>query len=110
MSQPLHSRERCTSPQALPPYKSGPQAGCVPLPALPAAQTGTTLHRQSRRVHPPKRPEGGWSLLVTPLGKAARAGERQAYVAQPDGTQRPLTADERLNLERQQPLPRHSVA
>ncbi|KAL4439396.1 hypothetical protein ABPG77_008725 [Micractinium sp. CCAP 211/92] len=76
---------------------------------LNMGKTGTTLHRQSRRTHPPKRPEAGWSLLVTPLGKAARAAGRQAYVAQPDGTQRELTPDEQLNLERQQPRPHHRV-
>lgn len=76
---------------------------------LNMGKTGTTLHRQSRRTHPPKRPDAGWGLLVTPLGKAARAGARQAYVAQPDGTQRELTADEQLNLERQQPRQHHRV-
>ncbi|KAL4427598.1 hypothetical protein ABPG75_001687 [Micractinium tetrahymenae] len=76
---------------------------------LNMGKTGTTLQRESRRVHPPKKPEAGWSLLVTPLGKAARATGRQAYVAQPDGTQRELTADEQLNLERQQPRPHYRV-
>lgn len=61
-----------------------------PLPPAPAPplQTGTTLHRDSRKKHPAKRPEGGWGLLVKPLGKAAKAAERQPFVAMPDGKQR----------------------
>lgn len=51
-------------------------------------QTGTTLHRGSRKKHPAARPPGGWNLLVKPLGKAAKAGERQPFVAAPDGSQR----------------------
>lgn len=72
-------------------------------------KTGTSLSRSSRKKHPPKRPEGGWHLLVQPLGKAARSGERHAYVAAPDGSQRELTADELLMLERQQPRPRSKI-
>lgn len=71
----------------------------------PRAQTGTSLSRSSRKKHPPPRPPGGWSLLVQPLGRAARAGEREPYVALPDGSKRELTEDERLHLERQQPRP-----
>jgi hypothetical protein len=71
----------------------------------PLSQTGTSLSRSSRKKHPPARPEGGWSLLVQPLGKAAREEGREPYVALPDGSKRELTADERLHLERQQPRP-----
>lgn len=72
-------------------------------------KTGTSLHRDSRKTHPPTRPAEGWSLLVTPLGKAAREGVRQAYVVAPDGSQRELTEDEQLNLAKQQPRPRYKV-
>lgn len=72
-------------------------------------QTGASLSRSSRKKHPPKRPEGGWGLLVQPLGKAARSGERQPYVSAPDGSQRELTADEKLHVERQQPRPRSKI-
>ena len=82
----------------------------LPLPTAPAClQTGGTLSRSSRKLHPPKRPEGGWSLLVQQLGRAAREGKRAAYVAAPDGTQRELTADEKLHIERQQPRPRSKI-
>ncbi|EFN53015.1 hypothetical protein CHLNCDRAFT_137501 [Chlorella variabilis] len=72
-------------------------------------KTGASLSRSSRKKHPPKRPEGGWGLLVQPLGKAARSGERQPYVSAPDGSQRELTADEKLHVERQQPRPRSKI-
>jgi hypothetical protein len=87
---------------------------CAPCPAArpcPAPlQSGTSLSRASRKTHPPKRPEGGWGLLVQPLGKAAREGRRKAYVAMPDGSQRPLTGDEQVHVERQQPRPRRKIA
>lgn len=73
-------------------------------------KTGTTLHRGSRKKHPAARPPGGWNLLVKPLGKAAKAAERQPYVAAPDGSQRELTADEQLLLARQQPRAHHKIA
>ncbi|KAL4855826.1 Pyrophosphate-energized vacuolar membrane proton pump [Chlorella vulgaris] len=73
-------------------------------------KSGTSLSRASRKTHPPKRPEGGWGLLVQPLGKAARSARRKAYVAMPDGSQRPLTGDEQVHVERQQPRPRRKIA
>jgi hypothetical protein len=72
-------------------------------------QTGTTLRRASRKVHPAKRPAAGWSLLVTPVGKAAREAAAQPFVAQPDGSRRELSEDERLNLERQQSRSRAKI-
>lgn len=79
-----------------------------------AAQTGAGLSRSSRKTHPPKRPEGGWSLLVQPLGKAARgaadvAAAQQPFVVAPDGTRRELTEDEKVKLQRQAARPRHKV-
>lgn len=74
-----------------------------------ASQTGTTLSRSSRKKHAPQRPAAGWGLLVQPLGKAARAAAAQPFVALPDGSKRELTADEKLQLERQQPRPRHKI-
>ena len=83
----------------------------APSPVPPAClQSGAGLSRSSRKVHPPQRPQEGWSLRVTPLGKAAAAAApRQPYVAAPDGSQRELSADEQLMVERQQPRPRSKV-
>jgi hypothetical protein len=78
---------------------------CLSTPYL--LQSGTTLSRSSRKLHPPQRPQEGWGLRVTPLGKAA--APRQPYVAAPDGSQRELTADEQLMMERQQPRPRSKI-
>lgn len=75
----------------------------------PPAQAGAGLSRSSRKKAAPKRPEAGWGLLVTPLGKGARGGRQQAFVAAPDGSRRELTEDERVHVERQQPRPRHKV-
>ncbi|PRW45589.1 histone-lysine N-methyltransferase SMYD3 [Chlorella sorokiniana] len=72
-------------------------------------KTGTTVHRSSRKRHPAARPAAGWNLLVKPLGKAAKAGERQPYVAAADGSQRELTEDEQLLLARQQPRAHHKI-
>jgi hypothetical protein len=83
-----------------------PALPCVVHPAA-CLQSGTSLSRSSRKLHPPQRPQEGWGLRVTPLGKAA--APRQPYVAAPDGSQRELTADEQLLVERQQPRPRSKI-
>lgn len=80
-----------------------------PPPPLLASQTGTTLSRSSRKKHAPQRPADGWGLLVQPLGKAARAAAAEPFVALPDGSRRELSADEKLQLERQQPRPHHKI-
>ena len=58
----------------------------------------------SRVKDAPRRPPNGWGLLVKPLGvgKGTSAGDdidapapKVPFVAQPDGTRRPLNADER---------------
>ena len=64
-------------------------------------QTGQTIQRAPRKrgapgSKVPPKPEGGWPILVTPLHANNKRGE--PYVAEPDGTQRPLNADEDLYL------------
>jgi hypothetical protein len=44
-----------------------------------------------------------------PLGKGAREAGQQPYVALPDGSRRPLTEDEQLEVERQSPRPRSKI-
>ena len=72
----------------------------------------------------PRRPPGGWGLVVTPLdgggagavgrrGKAAGAparGSLAPYVALPDGTVRTPTPAERLHLARRVPRARKRIA
>lgn len=68
----------------------------------------------SRAAVAPRRPEGGWPLLVKPLASSssssAKGGGRRTkekpFVALPDGTRRPLSAEERAALKRATPLPR----
>ena len=60
------------------------------------------MERRSRIKHTPRRPEGGYSLLVTPLG--SDAGE--PYVATPDGTKRELSEAEEALIRRRTPMPR----
>jgi hypothetical protein len=69
---------------------------------LLCVQTGKTIQRAPRRrgapgAVVPRKPPGGWPILVTPLQAGLKRGD--PYVAQPDGAQRPLTDDERLYLE-----------
>ena len=79
-------------------------------------QAGASLSRRNLRTHSPPRPKAGWSLVVRPLG-AAKAAKRlgrapevqEPYVAQPDGSRRPLTEDERFLVDRQTPRPRRKV-
>jgi hypothetical protein len=61
------------------------------------SQIGKTISRTSRRAHAPRRPKKGWSLVVRPLGDS----KDEAFVAEPDGTRRSISEDERLLLERQ---------
>lgn len=68
-------------------------------------KTGTDISRGNRRHAAPKRPEEGWSLTVTPLGPDAA----EPYIAQPDGSRRPLNPDEALLVERKTPRPRRKV-
>ena len=61
----------------------------------------------SRAAVAPRRPEGGWSLLVKPLPSArGRPAREKPFVALPDGTRRPPSAEERAALRRATPLPR----
>lgn len=69
-------------------------------------QIGEGIQRQPRMVKAPKRPEGGFDLVVHPLGKG---GPKEAYAAAPDGTRRELTPSERLYAERMKPRPRRSL-
>lgn len=69
-------------------------------------QIGEDIQRRSRMVMAPKRPDGGFDLVVHPLGKG---GPQKAYVVAPDGTQRELTASERLYAERMKPRARRSL-
>lgn len=69
-------------------------------------KAGQSISRRSRGVHPPRRPRGGWSLVVRPLGGKQH---QQPFVATPDGKRRELTPDEQLYLQRQTPQPRRKV-
>ena len=79
---------------------------------------GATLWSRSRVKDSPRRPSGGWGLLVKPLGGGGAAGgiserdERrraEAFVAAPDGTRRPLNAHEAELLRRQRVRPRRRL-
>ena len=72
-------------------------------------QTGTQISRRSRKIHAPKRPEKGYSLVVRALDKKDEEGQPKTYVAQPGGRQRNLNDSERLFLDRQRPKPRRRV-
>ncbi|KAK9845483.1 hypothetical protein WJX81_007603 [Elliptochloris bilobata] len=70
------------------------------------AKVGAGIDRKSRKREAPKRPKGGYAVLVRP----ARRGVRfQPFVAAPDGTRRPLTEDEALYLGRQVPRARRRI-
>jgi hypothetical protein len=70
--------------------------------------TGQTISRESRRTKAPSRPDEGWSLVVTPLGKQSKM-KHERFVAMPDGTRRPLNADELLYVDRKTPKPRRKI-
>lgn len=67
---------------------------------------GRSISRKNRKVHTPSRPEEGWTVVVTPLGRS----EEEAYAARPDGSRRQLTEDEALFKSRQTSLPRRKVS
>lgn len=69
-------------------------------------QAGQSISKASRRLHPPKRPAQGWSLVVRPN---ARGKDYEPFVAKPDSTRRPLTDDEVLYLRRMKPLARRKI-
>lgn len=68
-------------------------------------RTGAGLARAGRKTKARARPEGGWPLLVKPLG----GGDEEPYVATPDGEKRELSPDEALEVERQTPRPRRRI-
>lgn len=68
-------------------------------------RTGKSISRKNRFAHPPKRPEGGWSIVFTPLGKT----DRKAFVSEPGGAHRDPNADEQLLLDRRKPKPRRKI-
>jgi len=57
------------------------------------------LHRNVHKTHRPRRPKGGFGLVVTP----ARG---RKYVAKPDGKIRGLNKDEQVLQDHQQIRPR----
>jgi hypothetical protein len=77
-------------------------------------ELGGGLARKSRVTHAPKRPPGGWPLLVKPLGFgqntewAQRGAPPQAtpFVALPTGQRRELNADEKDMIDSQRVKPR----
>jgi len=74
----------------------------APPPIVVAARRSV-----SRAAVAPRRPEGGWPLLVKPLSSAkGKAARERPFVASPDGTRRPLSAEERAALKRATPLAR----
>jgi len=66
---------------------------------------GASLKKESRRTHAAKRPKGGFGLLVTPLGKDAT----EPYVAEADGTKRPLNDDEEVFRRQRTIKPRRRI-
>ena len=76
----------------------------------PAATVVVAARRSvSRAAVAPRRPEGGWPLLVKPLSSikgGRRSSKEKPFVALPDGTRRPPSAEERAALRRATPLPR----
>ena len=70
--------------------------------------TGQTISRESRRTKAPRRPQEGWSLVVTPIGKESKA-KHARFVALPDGTRRELTVDEQLYVARKTPKQRRRI-
>jgi hypothetical protein len=85
---------------------------------------GGGLWARSRVRDAPRRPAGGWGLLVKPLGLKGGAAPPApsapappsgavypsgAYVARPDGTRRALNDDERAMLQQQKIKPRRKL-
>lgn len=69
-------------------------------------RSGQGISRDSRRTVALTRPEEGWSLVVTPLGKGVGEGP---YVATPQGKRRELTGDEQLLVKRKTPKRRRRI-
>ena len=106
-----------------PPDEATPAASDVPAreaelaaaaDAVAAAEFGERLARNAARVAAgplpaspprPRRPEGGWPLLVTPLGKRAP----RPYVAGGDGVGRALTVEEAALVRRARPKARKRI-
>ena len=70
--------------------------------------TAKSISRDSRRTKAPTRPKEGWNLVVTPIGKESKS-KYERYVALPDGTQRKLTEDEQVYIQRKTPKPRRRI-
>eukprot|EP00884_Botryococcus_braunii_P020318 jgi/Botrbrau1/6970/Bobra.0165s0008.1 len=67
---------------------------------------GEDIQTVNRGKKAAKRPEGGYSLVVHPLGKGSN---QEPYAAAPDGSRRELTPSERLYAKRMKPKPRRSL-
>lgn len=65
-------------------------------------QTGKSIQREPRKRGEkgntlPRKPAGGWPIMVTPLHAGGRRGK--PFVAKPDGSRRELTEDEGLYIK-----------
>ena len=101
----VKGRCRCVRASSLR-HASASAAGCndLRIPFIPplVLQIGESIQRQPRQRGTasstvPKKPDSGWSLLVTPLKAGLRKGP--PFVAEPGGHKRDLTADEQLYLK-----------
>ena len=72
---------------------------------------GAGLHLGSRITAAPRRPAGGWSLVVKPLGEGTNTQDesKEAFVAQPDGSRRELNPHEEALLRGQRVKPRRKL-
>lgn len=72
---------------------------------------GAKLLVGSRITGAPRRPAGGWSLVVKPLGEGTNAQDKskEAFVAQPDGSRRELNPHEEAMLRGQRVKPRRKL-
>jgi hypothetical protein len=72
---------------------------------------GAALQAASRIRFAPKRPTGGWNLVVKPLGEGTNPLDKskEAFVAMPDGSQRPLNPHEEVLLRGQRIKPRRKL-
>ena len=72
------------------------------------AHVGKDLERKaSRHSRTIRRPEGGWTYIVKPLGPRGRS--LPAYAGKPDGSRRELTESEKLLQKRKTPKPRKKL-
>lgn len=72
-------------------------------------QIGRKLHRNVHKSHRPRRPRGGFSLVVTPIKGKGLAGKNK-FVAKPSGQIRGLNVDEQVLQEHQRIKPRRRAA